>query len=131
MRTPDERWKKMLAVHKKCCQDILGISKSIRYAGVINAYGRTLTGVTSPSAKLLLGPMEVKNEFFVISTMMTQRKDSADKMGKLDHAVLIHQKVFVILVHKDGVTYYVSVSKKEKNLDTVIAKIKKIASRQA
>lgn len=131
MRTPDERWKRMLAAHKKCCQGILGVSKSIRYAGVINAYGRTLTGITSPSAKLLLGPMDVKNEFFVISTMMAQRKDSADRMGRLEHAVLVHQKVFVILIHKGDVTYYVSVGKKIGNIDAIIAKIKKIIPRQA
>ncbi|RNJ77343.1 MAG: hypothetical protein EB829_06795 [Nitrosopumilus sp. H8] len=131
MGTPAERWKRMLAMHKKHCQAVLKISKNIRYAGVINAYGRTLTGVASPSAKLLLGPMEVKNEFFVISTMMAQRKNSSKKMGALDHVILVHQKVFVVLVHNGSATYYVSISKKEKNLAGVVAKIKKIATRQA
>ena len=49
----------------------------IRYAGVINAYGRTLTGIvrSNPNLKPMLKSEQVKNEFFIISTLMSIEKE--------------------------------------------------------
>ena len=49
VKTPSDKWKKNILKYKKQCQTILGISKNIRYAGVINNYGRTLVGVMQPN----------------------------------------------------------------------------------
>ena len=127
--TPADRWKRMVAAHKRRCQQILASSGSVRYAGVINEYGRTLTGVASPSARLLLGPMDVKNEFFVISNVMTQREGHASKLGALEHAVLVHKKAHIVLVHSGKVTYYVSVRRHAPDLAEVISAVKRIARR--
>ena len=50
------------------------ISNSIRYAGVINVYGRTLTGIVRPNQKPLLKSEQIKNEFFIISNLISLRK---------------------------------------------------------
>ena len=126
VKTPAEKWKETIIKYRKQCQSILKISNHIRYAGVINLYGRTLTGIVNPKLKPLLKPDQIKNEFFILSTLMTLRKDSADSVGNLEHVILQHQKVTVIILQKKDITYYISIERKAKNLEKIIASIKKI-----
>ena len=53
-KTPDEMWKSKIIQYRKKCQSILELSSNIRYVGVVNAYGRTLTGLVRPNVKPLL-----------------------------------------------------------------------------
>ena len=126
VKTPAEIWKDEIIQYKKKCQSILQISDSVRYAGVVNAYGRTLTGIVRPNVKPLLKSEQVKNEFFIISTLMTLRKDTVSAIGKLDYVLLQHQKVSIVIFQKDNMTYYTSIDRTEKNMDKIIESIKKI-----
>ena len=126
VKTPAEKWKETIIKYRKQCQSILKISNHIRYAGVINLYGRTLTGIVNPKLKPLLKSDQIKNEFFILSTLMTLRKDSADSVGNLEHVILQHQKVTVIILQKKDITYYISIERKVKNLEKIISSIKKI-----
>ena len=124
--TPADKWKKTVIKYRKQCQNILEISKSIRYAGVINIYGRTLAGMVKPNLKPLLKSEQVKNEFFVISTLMSLRKNTSNTVGKLEHVILQHQKVTIVILQIRDVTYYVSINRKEKDMEKIISLIKKI-----
>ena len=124
--TPAEIWKDKIIQLRKKCQSILEISDSIRYAGVVNAYGRTLTGIVRPNVKPLLKSEQVKNEFFIISTLMTLRRDTVNAVGKLDYVLLQHQKVSIVIFQKDDLTYYISIDRTEKNIDKIITSIKKL-----
>jgi len=126
IKTPAEKWKDTVIKYRKQCQSILKLSNSIRYAGVVNAYGRTLTGMVRPNLKPLLKSEQVKNEFFILSTLVSLRKDTVDSIGKLEHVLLQHQKVTILILQKNDVTYYVSINRKEKGLDKIILLIKKI-----
>ncbi len=125
-KTPADKWKETISKYKLQCQKIMRVSKSIRYTGVINEFGRTLTGIIKPGVKPLLKSEQVKNEFFIISTLMTLRKDPSSAVGKLDYVVLKHQKVTILAFQKDKITFYVSVDAKEKALDKIIPKIRKL-----
>lgn len=125
VKTPDEIWKDKIIQYRKKCQSILQLSNSIRYAGIVNAYGRTLTGIVRPNVKPLLKSEQVKNEFFIISTLMTLRKDTVSAVGKLDYVLLQHQKVSILIFQKDEMTYYISIDRSEKNIDKIIDVIKK------
>lgn len=125
-KTPVEKWKDQIVTYRKKCQKIIDVSNSVRYAGVVNNYGRTLTGIVRQNVKPMLKSEQVKNEFFIISTLMTLRKDTTDAVGKLDYVLLQHQKVSIIIFQKNDVTYYVSIERKEKNIDKIISLIKKI-----
>ena len=126
VKTPAEIWKDKIIQYRKKCQSILQLSDSIRYAGVVNAYGRTLTGIVRPNVKPLLKSEQVKNEFFIISTLMTLRKDTVSAIGKLDYVLLQHQKISIVIFQKDDMTYYTSIDRTEKNTDKIIDSIKKI-----
>lgn len=124
-KTPAEIWKDKIIQYRKKCQSILQLSDKIRYAGVINVYGRTLTGIVRPNVKPMLKSEQVKNEFFIISTLITLRKDTISAIGKLDYVLLQHQKVSIVIFQKDDMTYYISIDRAEKNIDKIIASIKK------
>ena len=126
VKTPQEKWKESIIAYRKKCQKILNLSKSIRYAGIINEYGRTLTGLVRPNTIPLWSAEQVKNEFFIISTLMTLRKSYANKVGVLDFMYLSHPKVTVLAFQRKNITFYVSVDLKTKNIQTLISKIKKI-----
>jgi hypothetical protein len=126
VKTPAEKWKEAIIQYRKKCQKIIESSKSVRYAGVINAYGRTLTGIVRPDVKPLLKSEQIKNEFFILSTLMNLRKESEKAVGKLNYVLLEHQKVSIIIFQKNNTTFYVSIDAKEKNINSIILKIKKI-----
>ena len=125
VKTSSDKWKSTVLKYKKQCQSILQISQNIRYAGVINNYGRTLTGVIKPNLKPILKSEEVKHEFFIISTLLTLRKDNTNSIGKLDHVLLKHSKVNIVVFLKNDVAFYVSINSKEKSLEKIISLIKK------
>jgi len=125
VKTPSDEWKDTIVKYRKQCQNILQLSESIRYAGVINAYGRTLTGLVKPDLKPLLKSEQVKNEFFIVSTLMSLRKETTTTVGKLEHVILQHEKVIIIILQKNDVTFYVSIDRKEKDLEKIISLIKK------
>ncbi len=126
IKTPEQKWKESIINYKKKCQKVLNVSNSIRYAGVINEYGRTLTGIIRPGEKPLLKSDQAKSEFFIISILETLRKKSSSPLGKLDYLLLKHQKVFVLVFQKNIITFYVSIESNEKNLSNIITEIKKI-----
>jgi len=125
-KTPAQKWKETISKYKLKCHKIMSVSKNIRYTGVINEYGRTLTGIIRPGVKPLLKSEQVKNEFFIISTLMTLRKGPSSAVGQLDYVVLKHHKVTILAYQKDKITFYVSINAKEKALDNIIPKIKKL-----
>lgn len=125
-KTPQQKWNDAIINFRKKCQQIMKVSKSVRYVGVINEYGRTLTGIIRPGVKPLLKSEQVKNEFFIISTLMTLRRAPDSPLGNLDYVVLKHQRVSIIAFQRNNITYYVSISGKEKALNQIIPKIKKL-----
>ena len=46
-------------------------------------------------------------------------------VGKLDHVILQHQRITIVILQKNDVTYYVSINKKEKRIEKIISLIKK------
>ena len=125
-KTPSQKWNDVIQIHKKNCQKITKISKSIRYVGVINMFGRTLTGVIQPGTKPLLKSEQVKNEFFIISTLITLRNDQSKAFGDLEQLILKHKKVTIVAFQQKNITYYISIDSNIKNIEKIILKIKKI-----
>ena len=112
-------------IQKTVSRSIIKLSDHIRYAGVINMYGRTLTGIIRSNLKPLLKSEQVKNEFFIISTLMSLRKNASTTVGKLEHVVFQHQKIIIVILQKKDISYYISIDRKETDLEKIISSIKK------
>jgi len=125
-KTPEQKWKDSIIQYRKDCQKILGISKSVRYAGVINEFGRTLTGIIQPGLKPLLNPENAKNEFFIISNLITLRHSQAKAFGSLDSVTIRHKNAIVVCVPNKNVVYYISINPNAKSLDEIIRKVKSV-----
>ena len=126
LKTPEQRWKESIIIHRKKCQKILGISKSIRYVGVINQYGRTLTGMIKSGINPLLGPESAKNEFFIMSNLITLRQSQSMAFGILDSAILKHKNAIILCIPSDKVVYYVSLNPNTKSIDDIARKVKSV-----
>ncbi|MBI3622483.1 hypothetical protein HY212_00185 [Candidatus Pacearchaeota archaeon] len=128
VKTPSEKWQADISIHRKKCQKILLSSKSVRYVGLINEYGRTLTGIIRPDTKIYLKSEPARNEFFLISTLLTMRRSNDNAIGIMDCAIFKHDKVtFIAFQRKEGI-YYISVDQKVSldSLSKIINKIKKL-----
>ena len=126
VKTPEQKWKESIRDYRKKCQQILNISKSIRYVGAINEYGRTLTGIIRPGIKPLLKSEDAKNEFFIVSNLITLRNSQATVLGDLDYALLKHKKVILIIIPNRNATFYITIDINVKPISEIISKIKKI-----
>src|SRR5574341_1552112 len=127
-KTQDQKWKDEIIEYRKKCQKILLISKSIRYVGLINEYGRTLTGIIKQGTNPMLKAGQVRNEFFLISTMLSMRSANYSAIGDMDYAVFKHKKVTLLVFSRKEGTYYISVEPDASFdlLSEIISKIKKL-----
>ncbi|CUR51857.1 conserved protein of unknown function [Nitrosotalea devaniterrae] len=127
-KTPSQKWTEQITQHRKKCQSILELSKSIRYVGLVNEYGRTLTGVFRPGLATLLSDEPARNEFFLVSTMLAMRNKASSALGNMDSAIINHNKVTLIIFQRKEGIYYISVNKSATPnvINQIIAKIKKI-----
>ncbi len=57
---------------------------------------------------------------------MTLRKESTSVVGKLDFVLLQHDKISILIFQKNNVTYYITIDRKEKNIDKIKTSIKKL-----
>ena len=116
-----EFWAKIIASNRNKCEKILSVSKEIRYAGVFNEYGRTISGKIRPGVKPIFSPKSVREEFFAIASVMRLREKSANALGEVEFILIKHEKINILLFYKNGITYYVTISSKN-NTSTHINK---------
>lgn len=128
VKTPSEKWQEDISTYRKKCQNILLTSKSIRYVGLINEYGRTLTGIIKPGTKIFLKSEPARNEFFLISTLLSMRRSNDYAIGNLDFVMFKHNKVTLMAFQRKEGIYYVSINKgiTQDALSKIISKIKKL-----
>ena len=127
-KTPGQKWTEQITQYRKKCQAILELSRSIRYVGLINEYGRTMTGMFRPGLATLLSNEPARNEFFLVSTMLTMRNKASAALGNMDSIILKHDKVTVIIFQRKEGIYYISVNRSitPDAVNKIISKIKKI-----
>ena len=122
-------WAKTVSQNRIKCEKILTISKDIRYAGVFNEYGRTISGKIKPGIKPIFSPDSVRHEFFAIASMMRLREKTSKTLGSVEFISITHKKINILLFYKNGITYYVTINKKNKSNSLLVNKIKKIITR--
>ena len=99
--TSIKKWEKSIEVLKRNCKEIKSVSKSIRYVGVINEYGKTLTGTLKSGVKPLFSRNQVRDEFYAVSTFMKLRNKTNSSIGNLNYIFLNHQKVNSIILQNN------------------------------
>ena len=123
-----QSWAKTVTQNRKKCERILSISKDIRYAGVFNEYGRTISGKIQIGIKPIFSPNSVREEFFAIASAMRLRKKSAKGLGTLEFILIKHKKLNVLLFYKNGFTFYITIQPNTKLTPILINKIKNLVN---
>ena len=124
-----QSWSKTVTLNRIKCEKILAISNDIRYAGVFNEYGRTISGKIRLGIKPIFSPDSVRHEFFAIASMMRLREKTSKTLGCVESIFISHKKINILLFYRNGITYYVTIDKKNKSNSLLINKITKIITR--
>src|SRR5437868_10043452 len=82
--------------YKEKCNGILAISPSIRYAGIMNRFGRTLAGGLRKGVVPLLKPDEARNEYFIEATRNQLRKNFEKSIGEAEYTFTENEKVKIL-----------------------------------
>jgi len=130
-KTPNSAWEEEIAGHKNQCKRVMKISDAIRYVGVINMYGRTLAGIIRPTVKPMLPREYAVNEFFMLSTLVSLRRHNMDYIGDMDHSIIYHKKVTIVLIPRGNDIVYVSLDRNADNVNSIIVSIKTVIKPQA
>jgi len=127
-KTSNQKWIDKIAQYRKKCENVLKLSKSIRYVGLINEYGTTLTGILRPGLRTLLSRESARNEFFLVSTFLTMRNKASSSLGTMSHMILKYDKIIVITFQRKEGIYYISLNANStpEIINQIIVKIKKI-----
>jgi hypothetical protein len=99
------------AKYKEKCGSILAISPQIRYAGLVNKFGRTLAGSLRKGVTPLLSQEEARNEYFIEATRSQLRKSLEKSIGRTEYTYTESEKVKIITIPANDVFYYITMDK--------------------
>ncbi|HEX7031433.1 MAG TPA: DUF6659 family protein [Nitrososphaera sp.] len=97
--------------YKEKCNSILAISPRIRYAGIMNKFGRTLAGGLRKGVVPLLKPDEARNEYFIEATRNQLRKNFEESIGKTEYTFTENEKVKILTMSSEEHFYYITMDK--------------------
>jgi hypothetical protein len=106
-------------LYKQECHKILAISPRIRYAGIMNMFGRTLAGGLRKGVVPLLKPDEARNEHFVEATRNQFRRNFENSIGREEYTLTENEKVKILTLSSEDHFYYVTLDK-ETSINEVI-----------
>ena len=98
-------------LYKQQCSKILAVSPRIRYAGIMNKFGRTLAGGLRKGVVPLLKPDEARNEHFIEATRYQLRKNFEKSIGREEYTLTENEKVKILTLSGQEHFYYVTFDK--------------------
>ena len=99
------------AKYKEKCISILGISSKIRYAGIMNRFGRTLAGSLRKGVVPLLRPEEAKSEYFIEAARNQMRRSFEKSIGRTEYTLTENEKVKILTLTDPEHLYYITMDK--------------------
>jgi hypothetical protein len=116
------------ATYKQECSKVLAVSPRIRYAGIMNKFGRTLAGGLRKGVVPLLKPDEARNEYFIEATRSQLRKNFEGSIGRAEYTFTENEKVKILTIAGDEHFYYITMDKEtpENEVTKIIEEVKKL-----
>ncbi len=116
--------------HRERCNHILAISPRIRYAGVMNRFGRTLAGGLRKGVVPLLKPDEARNEYFIEATRDQLRRTFEKSIGKTEYTFTENAKVKILTISGAENFYYITMDKDTPapEVAKIIESVRKVAT---
>ena len=98
-------------LYKQECRNILAVSPRIRYAGIINKFGRTMAGGLRKGVVPLLKPDEARDEHFIEATRNQLRKNFERSIGREEYTLTENEKVKIVTFSSKEHFYYITMDK--------------------
>lgn len=118
-----------LAFQNKC-MEFLNISDKIRYIGIINRFGRTVSGKLRKGIRPLLSPDQARDERFIESVRQQLRNSFDSSIGKTHYSITKNEFVTLVLIpsKNQNVLYYITIDKDATLVDVndIITKVKEL-----
>jgi hypothetical protein len=97
--------------YKEKCSKLVAISPRVRYAGIMNKFGRTIAGSLRKGVVPLLKPDEARNEYFIEATRNQLRKNFEKSIGKTEYTFTENEKVKILTMSTEENFYYLTMDK--------------------
>lgn len=97
--------------YREKCIRVLAISPRIRYAGILNNFGRTLAGALRKGVVPLLRQDEARNEYFIEATRSQFRKNFERSIGRTEYTFTENEKVKILTIASEDHFYYITMDK--------------------
>lgn len=107
--------------YREYCSKILKISPKIRYAAVMNEFGRTIAGQLRKDVVPLFTPDQARNENYIEATRNCLRKNFDKAIGKTSFTFTDNEKVKILVIHGETNFCFVTLDK-----DTKITEVEPI-----
>ncbi len=109
-----------MAINKEKCISFLNISEKIRYVGLINRFGRTITGKLKSGIRPLLTPEQARDERYIESTRQQLRKALEVSIGKSIFTIEKNENVtFLLIPDKSSDNFYYMTLEKDTPLTEI------------
>jgi hypothetical protein len=109
-----------MAINKEKCLSILNISEKIRYVGIINRFGRTITGKLKSGIRPLLTPEQARDERYIESTRQQLRKALEVSIGRSIFTIEKNENVtFLLIPDKSNDNFYYMTLEKDTPLTEI------------
>jgi|FaiFalFF_MnMetaG_3_1042247.scaffolds.fasta_scaffold00351_1 hypothetical protein len=115
--------------YKEVCNNIININDKIRYAGIINRFGKTIAGKMRNGLKPLFKQEEARDEFFLTAVRESMRSSFTNSIGRNHFTLTVHDKVkLVSFMHGEHVIY-ISIDSTA-SYDEIVAIVNKVKEMQ-
>jgi hypothetical protein len=112
MNNADE---KQLQNNRELCRQFLELSPKIRYVGLMNNFGRTISGQLRKDVVPLFSPDEARDENFLEATRNQLRKKFEEAIGKTKFTITENEKVKIVTIPITRGFFYITLEKDAEN----------------
>lgn len=104
-----------LQKNKGLCRQFLELSPKIRYVGLMNNFGRTISGQLRKDVIPLFSPGEARDENFLEATRNQLRKKFEKAIGKTIFTITENEKVKIVTIPMTRGFFYITLEKDVEN----------------
>lgn len=106
---------KQLQNNRELCRQFLELSPKIRYVGLMNNFGRTISGQLRKDVVPLFSPDEARDENFLEATRNQLRKKFEEAIGKTKFTITENEKVKIVTIPITRGFFYITLEKDAEN----------------
>lgn len=110
---------KKLKETKKMCRQFLELSPKIRYVGLMNEFGRTISGQLRKDIIPLFSPAEARDENFLEATRIQLRKKFEMAIGKMRFTITENEKVKIVTIPITRGFFYITLEREAGNQEVL------------